>query len=64
MRQALRDGLRFVAVFLAAFATWLLVYGVLSFIHWGTLTSVLCATVFASLNGLTTSYQWPLDTQD
>jgi hypothetical protein len=61
--RVLKDLLRFAAVALTAFATWLMVYGLLSFIRWDGVTCCICATVLATLNGLTASYQ-SLDTAD
>lgn len=62
--RILIDALRFASVGFAAFATWLMVYGLLAFIRWDTVTCCICATVLAALNGLTVSYQWPLDTTE
>ncbi len=61
--RILIDAIRFASVGFTAFGTWLLVYGALSFIRWDSLSCCVVATVLAVLNGITVSYQWPLDTE-
>lgn len=63
--RVVRDGLRFGAVAVVVFVTWIGVYWLFAeFLHWGIITGAVCACGASALNGLTMGYNVsPLDTE-